>query len=215
MQGAEMFETAEKVALSANSLATGMKMLCKAGAEDFPHKMWGKVQSMDFDADAARIGEWWRELETENGLEGVEGLYVGSSEICCDQGDFANPFVEACKKSDFSNEEWRLSDVWDTREFLWPGEGLRDIWKLRGDEDFDGYIEYYLALGYVSLAAKEIGRTIGFSRADRLYLSAGFDDGDYMVVGMVDAKGWHPRKPGTEMWGGDEPGINISESDFL
>lgn len=195
----EAFALVERLVRTGSEVAAGMERLLALCERSAPHEVWTRARELDFAGDAAALRVWlagvlaeqppsaevaayWFGLAHRAGENQEEScqLYLSGS-TCFDPAD---PMCGwACWTDDTYLPEGRYAD----------SPVLRELYRLVKETDVALLAEYALCLGYAALAVREACAGIGphlllGSRSWR-GVAVGFDEGDFLLVGMLEAGG--------------------------
>lgn len=189
-------DTIEGLLISRAPVPQGMTALLDWCEAQYPHPEWAAFRELDYSAEAARLREWVVALLAAEPLPGPEtALYFGLFNPVRDDVVHADVYLAG---GDRSESDW----VYDVAEHWWPAGRYSDspllgrLYSLAyRPSGLGNAAEYPLALGFTALAVAALARDVpgallAGGSAER-WLAVGFDSGDTLEIGAVDAAGLH------------------------
>lgn len=141
-------------------------------------------------------------LRDNNGrAKKVNGLWFGLAELMLNSNAQTvwTPYICGNSKFNLKRYDWPCSPSWFPDDRWAPNEPMNILSRLRSKhKQRHWYIEVCLIEPlhrlYVSQFARACPRSILLGRAKYRGIGCGFDDGDLITIGTVDAKGFKPLK---------------------
>jgi len=197
---ATAFDFISRVALSEKKVKDGIVDLVDYCESQLPSNVWEQIRGLDFEGDVTRLAQWLEAVLTnEPPAENIQAFWFGLyNPITDDQDTSCDLYLSGSVDFDPEDEtgDWTC---WEQDSYL-PDQKyahsqvLDSIYKLVAGKDEAEIGEYVLCLGYACLAIREVCDKI----ESRLLLgtrkwrgvAAGFDSGDFIVLGRIRDSGW-------------------------
>jgi hypothetical protein len=189
----------DAVVSSGRSLQACMDELIAYCQEECPDKVWEAVAGLDFQQGAAALRDWLEGVLTDEppGPE-IDTFWFGLEPTTVPGGRHSySLYIAGSDHFDIHDAHWtRLPAYWPSGRhansmILLQVQGM--LLEAGGPALIFG--QYLLGLGYSCLAITEacqsIPHTLLLGTRDRRRVAVGFDDGDYLLLGIVDKRGWH------------------------
>jgi hypothetical protein len=189
--------------LQENSLTDDMSAVIDVCEQSAPHPDWHVLRKLPYN-DMTDLTEWLQSVFTEDPPEkSLAGLWFGLFNPICDGTPVSDMYVGGASHVDTedSDIEWASDLDYFPEDNYADSHILAAIYQIAysSKEGLRNDAEYPLCLAYGTFAVKrllkEIDPRIIISGDKKVIVTVGFDDGDYLNVGDMDAEGLAIKKP--------------------
>jgi hypothetical protein len=156
--------------------------------QQFPHKQWGALRRVDYEADGLALGHWLVTAlaEADSGAS-FNGLWFGLNNPVINGRPTADIYVCASTKYEDASIDWAAEATFYPASRYLNSRVLSAIYLLAYSRDhgLGNDAEYPLALAYGAMVARTALESANLGGPFALLCGAavGFDSGDYLRIG--------------------------------
>jgi len=194
------FRRIECLLASECGVSAGMASLLDLCAERVPDEVWSAVGEISFETDAANLQRWLeRVLALEPPPDRIEAFWFGLFDAEIGDGrETCVLYLSGAARFDPGGDsaDWacQTPDSYLPEERYAESAVLDRIHQAVQGSKVASFAEWVLCLGYASLVVQRMCQTIDPGlllrrRASRA-VAVGWDDGDWIVLGVMDQSGW-------------------------
>ncbi len=195
------FATLEQELDAGAAVQPAMAALFDACSAERPHEDWGRLRALDYAAEAAFVRSWLDHvLADDPPPPPADGLWFGLfTAVYEGQEARADVYVHG-SRFDPVDGDWACTAIWKPKGSYARCALLRDVHQIAYEAGSRGLgvdAEYPAVLGFAALAVAAWARAAAAKNAPvarhHRELVVGFDSGDVIHVGELDATGF--RRP--------------------
>lgn len=189
------------IVMSAPTVTAGMDALLDYCAQIFPSPVWKDLRSLDYAADVASLQGWLERLLTqEPPASSIVTFWFGLYESTTEDGPEYVLYLSGSTE-DYTPEslDWACwtNDTYLPEDRYVHHSALTTLFRtVHSEQEAQLLAEYALCLGYSSLAISWLMKALPphliLGEAEQRTVVTGFDDGDNVLLGQMDKRGWHP-----------------------
>lgn len=184
-----------------SAVEDAMRALLDACAAERPHEAWDRLRTLDYRTGARALQSWLDEvLASEPPPQNADALWFGLFTAVYDGEDARSDVYVQGAVFDPDDGDWICSAVWKPKGRYAHHTLLRDAYRIAYETPGDNVgvdAEYAAVFGFAALGVAAWARDAATHKApvteQRRQLVVGFDDGDVLHVGEIDAEGF--RRP--------------------
>lgn len=197
----EGLEQIRTVLCSGIGVREGVMRLVDYCARIAPGEVWDVFRGLQFEEDVEQLTAWLGEvLSTEPPDEHIKAFWFGLfNPIAADGRATCGLYVSGSMEfdPDDTSGDWAC---WDDESYLPEGRYaksnvLHTVYRMTEKTEWSRVGESVVCLGYAGLAVREICKRVPpdllRGGRDSRAVVVGFDWGDFVLLGSIEADGWH------------------------
>lgn len=183
-----LFVSIGAAAAGEGSLTERMHTLIAHCERQVPHRDWSRMRQIDYEADRHVLGQWLTTFFAEAPPSAsFKGLWFGLNNPVVDDQPTADIYVSASTKYETGSLDWAVGPVFCPESGYLNSRVLAAVYDLAysSDAGLGNDAEYPLALAYGAMVARQALESVRLSGpfANLSGAAAGFDSGDFLVLG--------------------------------
>ncbi len=161
-----------------------------------PKKYWAELRKLEVQKEQDEIAEWIDQVVLGAPLpDSVKALWIGITNIWDEETnkEYYAVFIQGADSYDAEDIEWTSAPSYDPDDNFGIMDSLNQITDIiKTDSDDFSFLDWILPIAYCVLTMDEIirkkklDRSLFLKNRDKLFVSAGFDDGDYMNLTAIE-----------------------------